>query len=87
MTTVILTASDARENLYKLIKKAAKGMQAFEISLRGSEPVVLMSKAELEGWQETLDILSDPEEAEALRKARKETKLYSEKEIKRMLGL
>lgn len=87
MTTIALTASEARENLYRLIKKAAKGLQAFEINLRGSKPVVLMSKAELEGWEETLDILTNPDEAKALRHARKETRVYTEAEIKEMLGL
>jgi prevent-host-death family protein len=87
MTTITLTASDARENLYQLIKKASKGLQAFEIKLRGSEPVVLLSKSELESWEETLDIMSSPAEVKAFRTARKETKLYSESDIKRMLGL
>jgi prevent-host-death family protein len=87
MITITLTASDARENLYQLIKKASKGLQTFEIKLRGSEPVVLLSKSELESWEETLDIMSSPAEVEAYRNARKETKLYTESEIKRMLGL
>jgi len=87
MTTITLTASDARENLYQLIKKASKGVQVFEINLRGSKPVILMSKSELESWEETVDILSNPEEARALRQAMKETKTYSEEQMKRMLGI
>jgi len=87
MTTITLTASNARENLYQLIKKASQGLHAFEIKLRGSEPVVLMSKAEIDSWEETLDIMADSEEVKSLRQARKETKLYSEAEIKKMLGL
>ncbi len=87
MTTVTLTASEARENLYNLIKKAAKGIQSFEINLRGSEPVILMSKAELEGWEETLDIMSSPEEVAAIEDARKETKTYSHEEMKKLLGI
>lgn len=87
MTTITLTASEARENLYQLIKKASMGIQAFEIKLRGSEPVVLMSKSELESWEETLDVMSSPEEVKALKEAGKETKLYSEAEMKKMLGL
>jgi prevent-host-death family protein len=87
MTTISLTASDARENLYQLIKKASKGIQMFEINLRGSNPVILMSKSELESWEETADILSNPGEVKALRQALKETKTYSHEQIKKMLGI
>lgn len=87
MTTITLTASEARENLYQIIKKASMGMQAFEIKLRGSEPVVLMSRSEIESWEETLDIMSSPEEVKDLREAMKETKVYGEAEMKKMLGI
>lgn len=81
------SASEARENLYTLIKSAAKGTRAYEVSLRGSEPVVVISKAELESWQETLDILSNPEETAAIRKARTEKKTISHAQLLKMLGL
>ncbi len=87
MTTISLTASEARENLYQLIKKASLGLQAFEIKLRGSEPVVLMSKSELESWEETLDIMNSPEEVKAIKAGMRTNKVYSETEVKKMLGL
>lgn len=70
--TSTITASEARANLYSIIRKASKGFVSFEIKLRGIEPVVLISKEELEGWLETLDILSSPEEVEAIKEAKKE---------------
>ena len=70
-----MTASKAREKLYALIKSAAKGLRSYEIKLRGSEPVILTSKAEVESWLETLEVLSSPSEAKAIRSAKKEKKL------------
>jgi len=81
------TASEARSKLYSLIASAAKGLKAFEIQLRGSEPVILLSKSELLSWQETLDILSSKEEIKAIRAAKKEKKRYSHKEMLQIVGL
>jgi prevent-host-death family protein len=86
VTTTTYTASEARSKLYSLIREAAKGLKAFEIKLRGSEPVVLMSKEELESWQETLDILSNPEEVKAINKARKSKKFISHEQVLKKLG-
>jgi len=67
-----ISASDARADLYNLIKLASRGMQSYEIVLRGSEPVILMSKADLESWIETLDVMSSPNEVAAIREGLKE---------------
>ena len=73
-TQAILPASTARQNLYSLIRSAAAGLRTYEITLRGTKPVVLMSKEELDGWLETLDIMSNPEEVRAIRIAKKQKK-------------
>ena len=63
-------------------------MKAYEITLRGSsDSVVLISKAELESWQETLDIISNKEEISAVRKARLQKKTMSHKNMLRALGI
>lgn len=72
--TSTLTASEARSNLYKLIRTASKGLRAFEIRLRGAEPVILLSKQELEDWIETASILSDPNASKAIDEGLKEAK-------------
>lgn len=82
-----LTASEAREDLYNLIRKASKGPRAFEIKLRGVDSVILISKEELEGWLETLDILSNPEEREAIREGRKTKKTYTLDQTEKLLDL
>ena len=86
-TQTVFTASEARRHLYNLVRIAGKGLRSYEIQLRGSNPVVLMSKAELESWQETLDILSNPEEVRAIRTARRQKKLYTHQEMLRAIGL
>lgn len=86
-TQTVLPASTARQNLYTLIRSAAAGLRTYEITLRGVKPVVLMSKEELEGWLETLDIMSNPEEVRAIRAARRQKKLYSHQEMLRAIGL
>lgn len=67
-----ISASDARADLYNLIRSAGKGAKAYEIVLRGAEPAILMSKDELESWMETLDVMSSPAEVEAIREGREE---------------
>lgn len=82
-----LTASEARQDLYNLIRKASKGPRAFEIKLRGVDSVILISKEELEGWLETLDIMSSPEEMKAIEEGKKSKKFISWESIKKELNL
>lgn len=86
-STTVYSASEARKNLYNLIRSAAKGLKTYEIKLRDSDPVVLVNKAELESWQETLDILSNKEEIKAIRRAKKEKGTISHKELLKSLNL
>jgi prevent-host-death family protein len=82
-----LTASEARENLYTLIKTVSNGLRSYEINLRGANPVVLISKNELESWIETLDVLSSPKEVEAIKMGKKEKRLISHNDILKRLDL
>ncbi len=72
MKTKTVTASEARADLYHLIDQASKGLTAVEIVSRGKEPVVMMSKTELDAWEETLDVLSSPNEMAAIRSGKKD---------------
>ena len=88
MNTKIYTASEARKQLYTLIKSASKGLNAYEITMRGiDDSVILMSKSELVSWQETLDILSNPDERDAIRKAMTEKKIIPHNSLLSELGL
>lgn len=80
------TASEARKKLYSLVKKASESFEVFEIRLRGKDPVLLISKEEVESWMETLDILSNPKEVKAIEKARKEKEEISLEETLTKMG-
>lgn len=82
-----LTASEARQNFYSLIKDVSRGLRSYEIRLRGKEPVVIVNKKELDSWLETLDILSSPEELKKLRLAKKEKRLVPHKQALEELGI
>ncbi len=61
--TTTYTASQTRENLFQLIKQTATGLIKPEITLKGTEPVIMMSKAEYESWMETLSITQSERQA------------------------
>lgn len=87
-TAASYTVSQARENLYDLVRSVSRGLKTYEITLRGAEDsVVMINKSELEAWQETLDILSNTPEIRAVRKAKKEKKTIPHKELLKTLGL
>ena len=87
MDTTTYSASDARQNLYSLIKTASTGLKAIEINLRGSDPVLMINKAEVESWLETMDILSSPKELKNLRASIKDTKFITHEELTKKLGV
>lgn len=68
------TASEARSNLYSLLKKASQGSRPIEIRLRGTDPVVLISKSEIEAIEETVEILSIPGARESIKAGVKQAK-------------
>lgn len=55
-----ISATDARKKWFELIKQAGKAGIIITIQHRDLPDVVLMSVDEFEGWQETLEIMSDP---------------------------
>ncbi len=84
-----MPANMARTNFYQLVEEAGEDMRQFTIVHRNGKPVIMMSVAEFEGWQETLEIMSDKKLVASLRKADKELKegkgILWEK-AKKMLG-
>jgi len=82
----ILPASDARTNFYQILAEASDELRQFTVKLRGKNNVVIMSEEEVEGWKETLDILSNKNLAISLRKAMKSKKTYPLKKVYKELG-
>ena len=54
-----MTATKARQNFFQLIETAERPGMAVAITHEGHPKVIVMSFEEFEGWQETLEILSD----------------------------
>jgi antitoxin YefM len=69
-----MPASEARINFYRILEEAGEDMRQFTITHRGGKPVVMMSVDEFEGWQETLEIMSNKKLITSLNKAKKELK-------------
>jgi len=66
-----LTASEARSELFRLIKDASKSHRTFTITHKDGD-AVLMSKEDYESLIETLELLSIPGFLESIKKAKRE---------------
>ena len=58
-----VTASEARNDFFAILKTIKTPGVSVMITYEGHPAGVLMSVEEFEGWQETMDIMSHPEEA------------------------
>ena len=85
-----VTASEARNDFFSILKEIKTPGVSVMITYEGHPAGVLMSADEFEGWMETMDIMSDPEEAaeilDALRHKDTEETVTLE-ELKNDLGL
>lgn len=65
MTT--LSLAEARANLSRLVESAVTTHERFEVTRNGDRVAVLLSADDYDSLLETVDILSRPDEVEALR--------------------
>lgn len=88
--TKTVTATEARKNFFTILQEIGTPGVSIVITHEGHPKGVLMSVEEFEGWVETMDIMSDPEEAaeilDALRHKDTEEKISLE-ELKKEFGL
>lgn len=84
---ITYTASQARDNLYSLIKDTALGIKTPRITLKGQNPVVMISQEEYDSWMETIDIMSSPEETRAIRESIKDDELIDLEDAIKSLDL
>ena len=66
-----LTATEARRELFTLLKRSIRGHQEFRITYKEGD-VVLLSHADYESLLETLELLSTPGLLRSVRRARGE---------------
>jgi len=69
-----ISASKARDNLYKILDEVKNGLKSYTITLRGEAQAVVINPEELEAWEETLDILSDNKLVAQILKSQEEIK-------------
>ncbi len=79
MTT--LTATQARQNLFTLVKKSIKGHAPVRISSPAGD-VVLISQEDYESLLESLELLSTPGMLKSIREARADIKAGRTKSLK-----
>lgn len=82
----IMSATEARKNFYKLVRAAGKPGAQYTIVLEGEEPVVLMSRSDVEEWMETLEVMSDSQLMADIRRAEKRKDYKEWGEVKKELG-
>ncbi len=83
MTT--LTASQARQNLFALVKKSVKAHIPVKITSKNGD-AVLISQEDYESLLETLELLSIPRMLKSIRKAEEDIKAGRTRSIKEVFG-
>lgn len=66
-----LTATEARKELFALLKRSVRGHQQFRITHREGD-AVLLAQEDYEALLETLELLSTPGLLKSIRRARRE---------------
>jgi PHD/YefM family antitoxin component YafN of YafNO toxin-antitoxin module len=90
MNTITIPASRARADFYDLLEEAGLRLRKIAITLRGKVKAILMSPDEVEGWEETMKIMSDPKAYQELKEGiaqMERGKLISHKDLMKKLGL
>lgn len=82
--------SRARSELTKILDELARQHEHFVITRNGLPAAVVMSPAEYEAIQETVEVLQDAELLRALRRSERDVKagrVFAWKDVKRDLGV
>jgi antitoxin YefM len=80
-----LTATEARKELFTLLKRSVRGHQQFRIAYKGGD-VVLLSQEDYENLLETLELLSTPGFLKSIRQARREIARGETYSLEEVLG-
>lgn len=69
-----LGLSEARRQLSKLVDEVAEKQEHIVITKQGRPKAVVMSSDEFESWQETLEIMADPEAMASIKRGLRDIK-------------
>ncbi|MFF5444515.1 type II toxin-antitoxin system Phd/YefM family antitoxin [Streptomyces sp. NPDC012888] len=64
-----ISANEARQRFYPLIRKVNEDHQPIEVTSRDHGDIVMMSAADFRSWQETVYLLRSPRNAQTLMEA------------------
>jgi antitoxin YefM len=80
-----ITATEARRELFRLLKRSVRGHQQFHITHKDGD-AVLLSQDDYESLLETLELLSTPGLLKSVRRARREIARGETYPLKDVLG-
>lgn len=85
-----MPATEVRINFFKLIQATEQPGRSITVTVDGEPKVVMMSTVDFEGWQETLEIMSDKNLMNGIKKGLQDIqkgKIFTEEEVKKALKL
>ena len=80
-----VTATEARQNLFKLVRKSVKGHVPVKITSKEGD-AVLISEEDYEGLLETLELLSVPGMRKSIREAKADIRAGRTRSLKEIFG-
>jgi antitoxin YefM len=80
-----VTATEARQNLFKLVRKSVKGHVPVKITSKEGD-AVLVSEEDYEGLLETLELLSVPGMRKSIQEARADIRAGRTRAVKEIFG-
>lgn len=80
-----LTATEARQHFYQLLRKSVKGHVPVKITSKDGA-VVILSEGDYEGLLETLELLSVPGMRKSIREAKADIRAGRTKPLKALFG-
>ena len=89
MAKKTITITEGRKELFKIAEEVQRPDTRYTLTIEGRPSVVLMSADEYDSMVETMEILSDPETMQNIKKAEEEYErgeYYTWEEVKKELG-
>jgi antitoxin YefM len=83
--SMTVTATEARQNLFQLVKKSVRGHIRIKISSKEGE-AVLIAEEDYESLLETLELLSMPGMRKSIQEAKADVRAGRTKSIKEIFG-
>jgi antitoxin YefM len=80
-----ITATEARQQLYQLLRKSVRGHVPIKITCRDGDAVII-SEEDYEGLLETLELLSVPGMRKSIREAKADIRAGRTKSLKEIFG-